>query len=227
MEYGQFCPISKALEILGDKWSLLIIRELLMGSSRFNQLQRGLSQISPTILSRRLAFLDEKGLVLKKKIPGQRGSEYFPTQSCHELLPIILSIGSWGMRWAQSTITENDYDVELLMLYLKRSIIPDKLIGRESVIRFKFTDIKTLSDWWIVVEGEDIDLCINDPAKEVDIYITTSVKMMADIWMGQCTYKKAIKSGQFSIVGNKILTHDISLWMRNSIFSELPSANEI
>lgn len=227
MEYGQFCPIAKAIEILGEKWSLLVVRELLMGSTRFNQLQRGLSQISPTILSRRLDSLSENGLVLKKKIPGQKGFEYFPTQSCQELLPLILSLGDWGMRWARSNLTEKDYDVELLMLYLKRSIVPHKLIGKESVIRFKFTDIDKFPDWWIVVNGEDIDLCINDPGKDVDVYITTSVKTMADIWMGDYTYKKAIKSGLFSIVGNKVLTRNITSWMRNSIFTELPSAREI
>ena len=89
MEYGQFCPIAKATEIIGEKWTLLIIRELLMGGSRFNELQRGLALISPTILSRRLDSLSEHGLVLKKKIPGQRGFEYFPTESCQELLPLL------------------------------------------------------------------------------------------------------------------------------------------
>ncbi|MCB1803649.1 MAG: helix-turn-helix transcriptional regulator, partial [Candidatus Competibacteraceae bacterium] len=113
MEYGQFCPIAKATEIIGEKWTLLIIRELLMGGSRFNELQRGLALISPTILSRRLDSLSEHGLVLKKKIPGQRGFEYFPTESCQELLPIIRSLGDWGMRWARSNLTEKDYDVEL------------------------------------------------------------------------------------------------------------------
>ena len=88
MEYGQFCPISKACEVLGEKWTILILRELLMGSTRFNELQRGLSLISPTLLSKRLDSLTANGLVLKKKIPGQKGFEYFPTQSSMELLPM-------------------------------------------------------------------------------------------------------------------------------------------
>ena len=125
MDYGQFCPISKAVEILGDKWTLLIVRELLMGGRRYNELQRGLSQISPTVLSKRLDSLSRNGLVLKKKIPNQKGYEYFPTKSCSELLPIIKSLGDWGMHWAKSNLTEKDYDVELLMLYLQRSVNPD------------------------------------------------------------------------------------------------------
>ena len=145
MEYGQFCPIAKATEIIGEKWTVLIIRELLMGGSRFNELQRGLSLISPTILSRRLESLAEHGLVVKKKISGQRGHEYFPTESCKELLPVIRSLGDWGMRWARSNLTEKDYDVELLMLYLKRSIVPEKLIGRYAANKRKLPSCRAAS----------------------------------------------------------------------------------
>ncbi|MDH3980949.1 MAG: winged helix-turn-helix transcriptional regulator [Gammaproteobacteria bacterium] len=227
MEYGQFCPIAKATEIIGEKWTVLIIRELLMGGSRFNELQRGLSLISPTILSKRLDSLAGHGLVVKKKIPGQKGYEYFPTESCKELLPVIRSLGDWGMRWARSSLTEKDYDVELLMLYLKRSIVPEKLIGKETVIRFHFTDIDEYPDWWLVAKDEDLDLCVNDPGRDVDIYFTSSVKTMADIWMGDNTYRKAISDGSLKIVGDKALTRDITAWMTISLFSDLPSASEI
>ncbi len=227
MEYGQFCPIAKATEILGEKWTVLIIRELLMGGSHFNELQRGLSRISPTMLSRRLDSLSEHGLVVKKRIPGQKGFEYFPTESCQELLPIIRTLGDWGMRWARSNLTEKDYDVELLMVYLKRSIVQEKLIGRETVIRFKFTDIEEYPDWWLVVKDGDIDLCVNDPGNDVDVYFTSNVKTMADIWMGDTTYKKAIREGSLIVVGDKNLTRNITVWMSNSIFTDLPSAKDI
>lgn len=108
MEYGQFCPIAKALEIVGEKWTVLIIRELLMGGSRFNELQRGLCLISPTILNKRLATLAEHGLVLKKKLPGQQGYAYYATESCKQLLPVIKSLGDWGMRWARDGLTDRD-----------------------------------------------------------------------------------------------------------------------
>ena len=227
MEYGQFCPIAKATEIIGEKWTLLIIRELLMGGSRFNELQRGLSLISPTILSRRLESLAEHGLVVKKKIPGQRGHEYFPTESCQALLPVIRSLGDWGMVWARSNLTEKDYDVELLMLYLKRSIKPEKLPGRETVIRFNFTDIEQYPEWWLVSRGDEIDLCVKDPGKDIDVYFTTSVKTMADIWMGDNSYRRAIREGTLKVVGDKALTHNITDWMKNSIFTDLPAASEI
>ena len=227
MEYGQFCPIAKASEIIGEKWTVLIIRELLMGGTRFNELQRGLGLISPTLLSKRLDSLVEHGLVMKKKIPGQKGYEYLATESCQELLPVIRSLGDWGMRWARSNLTEKDYDVELLMLYLQRSVVTDKLPVNETVIRFKFTDIKEYPDWWMVVERDDVDICVNDPGKDVDIYFTSTVKTLADVWMGESTYRKAIRDGQLTLVGDKVLTHNVSSWLTNSLFSGLPAASEI
>lgn len=227
MEYGQFCPIAKATEILGEKWTILIVRELIMGANRFNELQRGLTLISPTLLSKRLESLASYGLVLKKKIPGQKGYEYFATESCRELMPVILNLGQWGMRWARSNLTEKDYDVELLMLYLKRSIVPEKLVGKETVIRFKFTDIQEYPDWWIVVQNKDLDVCVNDPGKDVDVYFTSGIKTLVDIWMGDNTYRKAQTSGDMKIVGDPQLTRNITSWMANSIFADLPPASQI
>ena len=156
-----------------------------------------------------------------------RDHEYFPTESCRELLPIILSIGEWGMRWAISNLTENDYDVELLMLYLQRSVVPEKLPGNESVIRFRFTDIKACPDWWMLVEGDSVDLCTNDPGKDVDVYFTSSIKTFVDVWMGKSSYRKAIRDGEMTIVGNQALTGNVSAWMNNSTFKDLPAASEI
>ncbi|MEZ5542121.1 MAG: helix-turn-helix domain-containing protein [Pseudomonadota bacterium] len=227
MEYGQFCPIAKATEILGEKWTILIIRELLMGGRRFNELQRGLSLISPTILSRRLDALVDHGLVIRKKIPGQKGFEYFPTDSCRELQPIILALGEWGMRWAQHNLGEDDYDVELLMLYLKRSIVPDRLVGDETVVRFHFTDAEQYPDWWIVAKGTDVDLCIKDPGKDIDVYFTTDIRTMVDIWMGKSTYRAAVRDGALKLVGSTVLTRNVTRWMSNSLFAGLPAASEI
>ncbi|MEA3411526.1 MAG: helix-turn-helix domain-containing protein [Pseudomonadota bacterium] len=151
MEYGQFCPIAKATEILVDKWTLLIVRELLMGATRFSELQRGLAQISPTMLTNRLNSLCDSGVIVRRKIPNQKGYEYFLTEAGKELMPVVRNVGEWGMRWARGTMADTELDVQLLMLYLQRSIIPEKLVGRETVLRFKFTDINELSDCWIVV----------------------------------------------------------------------------
>ncbi|WP_298563114.1 helix-turn-helix domain-containing protein [uncultured Aliiroseovarius sp.] len=219
MEYGQFCPIAKASEIIGEKWTLLIIRELLMGSRRFSELQRGLGTISPTLLTRRLLHLEDHGLIMKRRIAGQKGFEYLPTESCRGLLPILLSIGDWGMHWARSNLTSKDYDVGLLITNLQRSILPEKLPTGEIVIHFKFSDVEERSTWWLIVQSGVVDICDRDPGKDVDIYFTTTVKTMVDVWMGDSSYHRAITAEEMTIIGPSSLTRNVSNWMKPSVFS--------
>lgn len=227
MIYNQFCPISKAMEVLGEKWTLLIIRELLLGSTRFNELQRGLCLISPTVLTKRLAYLEETGLIIRKRIPGQRGYEYFPTESCKELFPVLEQIGVWGMRWVQDRMTDDDYDLELLMLYLERSIQPDQLVGRETVIKFNFTDAKEFPEWWCVVTGDQVEVCTLDPGKDVDIYFTLTVPLMCQLWMQQKSYRQAVADGSLTLVGPKTLTSNVEKWLKPGTFAGIPPANLI
>ena len=219
VEYGQFCPIAKANEIIGEKWTILIIRELLMGGRRFSDLQRGLGTISPTLLSRRLIHLEEKGMILKRRVKGQKGFEYLPTEACRLLLPILIALGDWGMQWARSSLTSKDYDVGLLITNLQRSIDPDKLPSGEMVIQFKFSDVEEKSTWWLVVQSGDVDVCDKDPGKDVDVYFATTVQTMVDVWMGDATYRKAIADGDLTVIGPKLLTQNVEGWMHNSIFS--------
>jgi len=227
MEYGQFCPVAKALEILGERWTILIVREMLMGGKRFNELQRGLNQISPTILTKRLNDLTDAGIAIRKKIPGQRGYEYFLTEMGKELLPVVASIGEWGMRWARGKMDDTDLDLELLMLYLQRSIVADKLPGDETVIRFKFTDISQFSDWWIVTSENDVDVCVRDPGKDVDVYFTTDLRTMIEVWMGDTAYKTAISDGRLILVGQSGLTRNVESWLAPSVFAGIAPATAI
>ena len=227
MKYNQFCPVAKAAEILGEKWTFLIIRELLMGATRFNELQRGLALISPTMLTKRLNELTNDGLVIKKKIPGQKGYEYFLTGAGKELSPIIKQLGIWGTRWARGQMENSDLDVELLMLYLVRSIKPDKLIGEETVIRFNFSDLKKLNHWWIIICKNDIDICVQDPGREVDVWFTVDLRTMIEVWMGDKTYKAVIREGKLKLVGHPSLVNNVTNWMSNSVYMEYQSAKEI
>ena len=227
MEYAQFCPVAKAAEILGEKWTLLIVRELLMGGTRFNELQRGLGLISPTILTKRLHDLADTGVIIKKKIPGQRGHEYLLTAMGRELLPIVMQFGEWGMRWARGALQEKDLDVELLMLYLQRSIKPEALPGKETVVRFKFSDLKLLSDWWLLIDGSSIDVCVQDPGREVDIYFGTDLRTMIQVWMGDLAYRTAMANGRMKVVGPLALTRDIKSWLAPHILADIRPATEI
>jgi len=227
MEYAQFCPVAKAAEILGEKWTLLIVRELLVGGTRFNELQRGLGLISPTILTKRLNDLAEAGVVIKKRIPGQRGHQYLLTAMGRELLPIVMQFGEWGMRWARGALQEKDLDVELLMLYLQRSIKPEALPGKETVVRFKFSDLKLLSDWWLLIDGSSIDVCVQDPGREVDVYFGTDLRTMIQVWMGDLSYRAAMADGRMKVVGPLALTRDIKSWLAPHILADIRPAREI
>jgi len=222
--YGQFCPIAKATEILGEKWTILIIRELLMGASRFNELQRGLGDISPALLTSRLKSLEAQGMIARRRLPGQKGFEYHPTESCKALLPVLVSLGEWGLTWARNNLIDADFDVEFLMLYLERSIDTTKMIGDQSVIRFKFTDLKEQADWWVVINGSQVDLCLKDPGRDVDVYFTCAVRTMHDVWMGDRTYAEAVQSGDLIIQGEPALTRNVKAWLRSSIFGDSPRA---
>ncbi len=224
MQYGQFCPIAKATELLGDRWTLLIVRELLMGGRRFNALQRGLGTISPALLTSRLKTLTENGLIVKRKIPGQKTYEYFPTSACEELTPVLKGLGDWGMRWAKEHLVDDDYDVELLMLYLERTIATEKLPGDETTLRFEFEDMRKDRIWWLVVQRDAVDVCVKDPGRDVDLYFTTTVRAMTDCWLGHRSYKEAIREGDVKIVGSADLTRTVNSWLRCVDYAEASSA---
>ncbi|WP_417462210.1 winged helix-turn-helix transcriptional regulator [Kordiimonas sp.] len=213
--YGQFCPIAKATELLGERWTFLIVRELLVGSRRFNEIQRGLGGVSPALLTRRLKAMEENGLLYKI------GSEYFPSDASTELHPILMSLGEWGLKWAKSHLTDEDYDVEFLMHYLRLSIVPERLPAVETVLKFKFLDIDDNPNWWLLVKSEEIDICIKDPGKNVDMFFTTTVRLMSEVWMGQRTYREVISSEDLMVVGNAQLMRTIPLWLTNSPFSKM------
>lgn len=222
MQYGQFCPIAKATEILGERWTMLILRELLMGGRRFNELQRGLGDISPALLTARLKSLEEQGLVARRRISGQRGHEYFPTSACEALLPVLVTVGEWGLTWIRERLAEDDFDIEFLMYYLERSIDTSKLPGDQSVIRFKFTDLTEQRNWWLLIDQDCVDICVTPPARDVDVYFTTTVRTMHDVWMGDRSYRDAVSSGDLVIEGEPALTRNVSSWLKPSVFVDSP-----
>jgi DNA-binding HxlR family transcriptional regulator len=224
MKYGQFCPIAKATEILGERWTMLILRELLMGGRRFNELQRGLGDISPALLTTRLKSLEEHGMIVRRRMSSQRGYEYQPTAACEAFLPVIVSIGEWGLSFARHMLVEDDFDIDFLMFYLERSVDPEQLPGSETVIQFMFTDLTEQRHWWLLIEQEDVQICITPPVRDVDVYFTTTVRAMHDVWMGDRTYRDALSAGDLIIEGDPALTRNVSRWLRPSVFMAAPRA---
>ena len=222
--YGQFCPISKAVEVIGERWALLILRELLLGNTQFNQLQHALPRVSPTTLSKRLAELQESGLVVRKRARGQLGHQYQLTASARDLWPVMMSVGEWGMRWARGRMRNDELDVSALMNDVQRRIDPKLLPGGLTVLRFKFTDLKEYADWWVKIDDNEVDLCLDDPGFEVDVYFTTDLRTMTEVWMGDRSLAQARASEKLKIVGRSAYVKNLKSWLRLHILSAIRPA---
>ena len=214
MKYGQFCPIAKATEILGERWTFLIIRELLMGGRRFTGASTRAWRHLPCPADRRLKAFERDGLVARRKSSGQRSHEYYPTSACEALKPVVVAVGEWGLCWARHKLSEEDFDVDFLMFYLERSVDPSGLPGNQAVIQFKFRDLVEQRDWWLLVDHGNVDVCITSPGRDVDVYFTTTVRTMHDIWMGDRTIAKPLAPATCRSKASSALTRHINSWLR-------------
>src|SRR5574340_665611 len=224
LRYGQFCPIAKASEVLGEKWTVLIVRELLLGTRRFNDFQRALSLISPTVLAKRLKTLEEHGLLFRKAVPGGRATEYHLTPAGRELYPVIEELAVWGMRWARKHMDASELDVELLMWDIQRRINRDALPGGQAVIRFNFAGLKRYRDWWVVVDESGADLCTNDPGKDVDLHVVSDPRTLIEVWMGDTTLTHAKATGKLRLVGSALYSSTMKNWFMLSNTQDMLNA---
>ena len=220
--YGQFCPIAKSAEIIGDPWSILIVRELLLGSSRFNLLQRGLPRISPTVLNTRLKELEARGIIVKRRLSGQRGHDYRLTAAGRELSAVVDALAVWGMRWARDRMAAEDFDVSFLMFDIQRRIDTAALPDGETVLCFSFTDLDAFARWWLICRGPDVDLCSEDPGKDVDCYVTASSRDLTGVWMGDLPLAKALRSETIQLVGDAHLRRAFPRWFALSASATTP-----
>ena len=220
-EYGQFCPVAKASDIIGERWTVLILRELLLGTTRYNELLRGLARISPTLLSKRLKTLEEKGLIVRKRPSGQKSHEYYLTACGRELEPIIEHLAVWGMRWARGQLADSELDVEFLMVDLQRRLQTDRLPDGETVLCFTFNELETFKTWWMVVCGKEVDLCTENPGKEVDLYINSGVRDMVKVWRGDLTLRKALREKLVRTQGNTYLIRSMPDWLGICLYADI------
>ncbi len=223
-EYGQFFPVAKASDVIGDRWTVLILRELLLGTTRFNDFQRALSRVSPTLLSKRLKALENKGLIVRKRSPGQERHEYQLTACGRELEPIIEHLAVWGMRWARGQMTDSELDVEFLMWDLQRRLQTTHLPNGETVLCFTFDELEKFKTWWLVACGEKVDLCTESPGKDVDLYINTRVRTMAEVWSGDLDLKIALREKQVRTHGNMHLAKTMPDWLGICLYADVRPA---
>lgn len=209
--YGQFCPVAKAAEILGERWTPLIVRELLCHAQSFNELRNGLPLISPSLLSSRLKTLDHRGIVRREQ--SDRGVIYSLTPAGEELLPIINELGVWGQRWARSNLSRGDLDPKLLMWDIHRRLDTTRLSARRRVLRFEFDDCPPATRfWWLVVDGQDVDVCLKDPGYDIDLFVRSLLKVMTGVWMGDYSFKAALAAQTIRVTGDRQLCETMPEW---------------
>ena len=221
--YGQFCPIAKASEVLGERWTHLVIRELGAGSEAFNDLRRGLPRMSPSLLSARLKSLEAAGVV--RRTESDEGVRYALTEAGRELKPIILAVGTWGRRWARSELDEADLDPSLLMWDIHRTMNAEYFGAERTVLLFEFSDYTSKSRrWWLVIENAEVDVCMKDPGHEIDLQVLTDVRTLTGIWMGDISLNHAIRTRGLRLTGPSRLKRDIGKWLGKNYFASIKPA---
>ncbi|MBS0328091.1 MAG: helix-turn-helix transcriptional regulator [Proteobacteria bacterium] len=220
--YKQFCPVAMAAEVLCTRWTVVLLRELVAGSTRFNDLRRGVPRMSPALLSKRLRDLEEAGIVLRAASRSEPGIfEYRLTRAGQDLEPVITSIGTWGQRWVDAQLSLENLDPSLLMWDMRRNLDTTPMPDRRCVIQFAYPELVAASRrWWLVIEpGADIDLCSVDPGFDVDLYVTTDLRTMTSIWMGLTRVLDAVSSRKLTLVGDRGLAGRMQAWLGLSPFA--------
>ena len=223
--YGQFCPVAKGAEVFAERWTPLVLRELLCGSTHFSDLHRGVPLMSRTLLSTRLKQLEEIGVV-KRKL-GARGPDIHLTEAGVEFAPIVEHLGEWGQRWFRSKFGKEELDVTLLMWDMRRTVKPDAFPSEPISVEFNFSDQPASKrKWWLVSDHGDVDLCATNPGFEVTLFVTTDLRTMCRVWLGDLAVRGAVSSGQIELDGSRELRQRFERWLGLSGFAGIKGAKQ-
>jgi len=223
--FGQFCPVAVACQIFAERWTPIILRELLAGSDRFNDLHRGIPLISRPLLKRRLMDLEKAGVVLREPLSRGRGYRYRLTLAGQEFRAVIDQLGAWGQRWT-ARIERDNLDAGFLMWNIRRRIALDRLPAKRVVVRWKFSGVPAARPgyriFWLLLQRTQVDLCVEDPGYEVDLYVDADLAAMAKVWLGDITFEMAKRSGALQLNGPLGLMRAFPSWLMLSHFATVP-----
>jgi DNA-binding HxlR family transcriptional regulator len=223
--YGQFCPVAKAAEVFAERWTPLVLRELVSGSHRFSHLHRGVPLMSRSLLAQRLVRLEDAGIVRSEARTKGRGREYFLTPAGEELRPVIERLGEWGQRWARNRISADDLDPGLLMWDIRRRVNTDRLPERRVVVRFDFRavpkTVRSQATFWLILEQPDVDVCLKDPGYETDLVVDADLVALTQAWMGDVRLADAMRSGRVRVDGPTALVRAFPGWLARSGFADV------
>ncbi|WP_372615209.1 winged helix-turn-helix transcriptional regulator [Aquicoccus sp.] len=220
--YKQFCPVAMAAEVLCTRWTIVLLREFIAGSTRFNELRRGVPRMSPALLSKRLRELEQAGIIERTRLShAPEIDAYRLTRAGRDLQPVIESIGKWGQKWVEAEPSLENLDPELLMWDMRRNLDTEPVPVQRAVIEFIYPELPPAQrKWWLIVEPDrTVDLCHVDPGFDVDLYVTVDLRTMTEIWMGLKTVKKARDEGALCAVGNAGLIDKMQSWLGLSPFA--------
>lgn len=221
--YGQFCPVAVASEIFAERWTPVILRELVLGSRRFNDIQRGVPRISRALLVKRLRELAAHGVI------ASTGGEYRLTEAGQELGEVVVHLGTWGARWT-APVRRDRLDAKLLMWDMRRRIAIDRLPEKRAVARFDFRGVpaghKAPKTYWLVLERPDVDLCIIEPGFEVDVYVDADLAAFSRVWLGEVPIRQAIRDGGINLNGARQAVKDFPSWLLLSTLAAVPRPAE-
>jgi DNA-binding HxlR family transcriptional regulator len=222
--YGQFCPVAQALEVVGERWTLLIVRELLCDNYRFNELLNGLPLISRSLLSQRLKVLEAAGLVERRE-REKGGVEYRLTLAGRELEPIVVGLGNWARRWVEHRLSPDDLDPVLMMWDLRRRLDAKRLPSERTVVKFWFRDLPVkISRYWLCVERPEVELCLTNPGFDVALTVETKLRTMVEVWLGDRDVTESLRAGDIELKGHPKLTRAFPSWLLLSSFADIPRA---
>nr|WP_281497163.1 helix-turn-helix domain-containing protein [Ornithinimicrobium sp. F0845] len=209
------------MEILDERWTVLIIRELLSGSQHFNELRRGVPKMSPALLSKRLRSLAKAGIVLRRD-DGNR-IRYELTPGGRALEPIVMALGAWGVQW-RTALGEEDYDPSLLMWDMQRNLDLASMPSGRTVLAFEFPDVEPRTRrWWIVVEADRVvDLCDADPGFPVDVTVSADLPTLVHVWRGDLSWSRTLRDGTVRVTGAPDLRRAFPSWLKLSSFAAVP-----
>ena len=210
--YHQYCPVARAAEIIGDRWTMLIVRELLAGSRRFNEIERGLPGISRSLLSSRLRDLQRAGVVERLPDAGKKVADYHLTDAGRELKSVLEAMGSWGVNWAFDEPSPDEMDAGLVVWKLHQRIDRSVLPGRRTVVEFDFSGPKP-QRVWLVLEPAEVSVCVTPPRFESDLVVRTSLAYFLQVWFGHVDYEAAIRCGGVTVDGPPNMARQFPRWL--------------
>jgi DNA-binding HxlR family transcriptional regulator len=218
--YSQFCPVAKAMELLDERWTLLVVRELLKGSTHFNDLRRGVPKMSPALLSKRLKSLSRAGVVERTETDGR--TSYSLTPCGQELATVVNALGEWGVRWIPE-IGDEELDPHLLMWDIRRTVPVDAWPSARTAVAFRLTGVAPrASGWWLVVAEGAADVCDFDPGYEVAATVETSLRTLTELWRGDVSWQRAMLNGSVTVHGIADARRAVPRWLGQSTLAAIP-----